>query len=264
MCGLCSVGHAQTFQSVMAHWIRALLVLGIASVQLVACGGGSGAALACSGSTTLESLVACIDTQVPKSDGYVAPTPEQRADWRSIVRTMLEGSCDMTIPSGLNGIVQVRTFTDADNGRNYCLLMEVRDEDGNGVVDHGLGAFIVFNGAGRQLSHQAVHPLADSGTESQAVTVFKKTDSRSFLMAGAHRDASKIPSTCLRSHPESDASHNSDMVIQATNEALLAYYGQAPWFVIQWHGMAAARCPNTDIYMSHGLDLAPDPTDKIM
>ncbi len=53
--------------------------------------------------------------------------------------------------------------------------------------------------------------------------MLKGTDSRSYLMAGAHRDANSAPSTCLRSHPESDASHNSNTMVQATNEALLAY-----------------------------------------
>ena len=57
---------------------------------------------------------------------------------------MLQGSCDFAVPASLDGIVQVTTFTDTDNGRNYCLLMEVRDRDRNGFVDHGFGTFIVY------------------------------------------------------------------------------------------------------------------------
>jgi hypothetical protein len=57
------------------------------------------------------------------SNGYVAPTPSQRADWRIVVNQMLQGSCDFAVPVSLNGIVQVRTFTDTGNGRSYCLLM---------------------------------------------------------------------------------------------------------------------------------------------
>jgi len=44
---------------------------------------------------------------------------------------------------------------------------------------------------------------------------------------------------------------------------LLAHYGAAPWFAIQWHGMAASTCPTTDVYPSHGRDVTPAPTDKI-
>jgi hypothetical protein len=221
--------------------------------------------LTCASSTTLELLVTCIRAQMPQSgsNGYVAPTPTQRAAWRTIVNQMLRGSCDFAVPASLKGIVQVKTFTDTDNGRSYCLLMEVRDKNGNQFVDHGFGTFIVYNSATRQLSHQAVHPIADRMTERQAVTVFKATASHSYLMAGAHRDANSAASTCLASAPESDASHNSNTMVQATNEELLAHYGAASWFAIQWHGMAAPTCPNTDVYLSHGRDVTPAPTDKI-
>ena len=73
--------------------------------------------------------------------------------------------------------------------------------------------------------------------------MFKDTDSRSYLMAGAHRDANSAASTCLPSSPESDASHNSNTMVQATNEELLAYYGAGSWFAIQWHGMADLNLP---------------------
>lgn len=241
--------------------MRTLVILAVGSLLLVACGN----ILTCPSSTTLDSLVTCVRTQMPQSgsNGYVAPTPTQRADWRTVVNQMLQGSCDFPVPGSLNGIARVSTFTDTGNGRSYCLLMEVLDRNGNGFVDHGFGTFIVYNNATRQLSHQAVHPIADSTTETQAVTVFKDTASRSFVMAGAHRDANAAASTCRPSHPESDASHNSNTMVQATNEALLAYYGATPWFAIQWHGMAASTCPNTNVYPSHGRDVTPAPTDKI-
>jgi len=234
----------------------------VALTLLVGCGNPD---LTCSSSTTLDALVMCIRTQMPQSgsNGYVAPTNAERADWQSMVRQMLQGMCDFAPPAGLSGRVAVRTFTDTSNGRSYCLLMEVRDQNGNGVVDSGFGTFITYNNASRQLSHQAVHPIADSTTESQALAVFRDTDSRSFLMAGAHRDANSAASSCRPSFPESDASHNSNTMVQATNEALLAYYGTMPWFAIQWHGMAQSTCPMTDVYPSHGRDAATAPTDKI-
>jgi hypothetical protein len=65
--------------------------------------------LTCPSSATLESLVTCIRTQTPQSgsNGFVAPTPIQRADWRTVINQMLQGSCDFAVPAGLNGIVQV-------------------------------------------------------------------------------------------------------------------------------------------------------------
>ena len=242
--------------------MRKLFIPVAGSLLLVACGRAD---LTCSSSTTLESLVTCIRDQMPQSgsNGYVAPTPSERADWRTVVNQMLQGSCDFAVPASLNGLVQVKTFTDTSNGRNYCLLMEVLDQDANGKVDRGFGTFIVYNRATRQLSHQAVHPIADATTESQAVTVFKDTDSRTYVMAGSHRDANSAASTCLPSFVEADASHNSSTMVQATNEELAAYYGAASWFAIEWHGMAASTCSMTDVFPSHGRDVAPAPTDKI-
>jgi hypothetical protein len=242
--------------------MRTLLIAALASLLLV---GSASADLTCPSSTTLDTLVKCIRKQMPQvgSAGYVAPTPSQRADWRTVVNQMLQGSCDFAVPVSLNGIVQVRTFTDTGYGRRYCLLMEVRNQNGDRFVDHGFGTFIVYGNATRQLSHQAVHPIFDGTTEIQAVTVFRDTDSRSFLMAGAHRNANSAASACLPEHPESDPSHNVDPMVQATNEELLAYYGAASWFAIQWHGMAATSCRTTDVHLSHGVDAVPAPTDKI-
>jgi hypothetical protein len=242
--------------------MRKILIPAVGPLLLVAC---ESSGLTCPSSTTLESLVMCIRDQMPKrgSNGYVAPTAPQRADWRTVVNQMLQGSCDFAVPDSLDQVVQVRTFTDADNGRNYCLLMEVQDQNADGSIDHGFGTFIVYNHATLQLSHQAVHPIADGNTESQALTVFKNTHSRSFLMAGAHRNANSAASACRPSFPESDASHNSNTMVQATNEELLAYYGDTSWFAIEWHGMAASTCPMTDVYPSHGRDVVPAPTDKI-
>ena len=239
-----------------------IIVFPIAGALLLV---GCGNILTCPTSTTLESLVTCIRTQMPQSgsNGFVAPTSVQRAEWRTVVNQMLQGSCDFAVPGSLNGIAQARTFTDTGNGRNYCVLMEVLDRNADGVVDHGFGTFVVYNGATRQLSHQAVHPIADSTTEIQAVAVFKGTDSRSYVMAGTHRDANAALSTCRPSHPESDASHNSNTMVQATNEELLAYYGEASWVAIQWHGMGVSTCPGTDVYPSHGRDVTPAPTDTI-
>ena len=205
--GITSVRVAQTTKGGL---MRRLFIPVVGSLLLVACGESkvmipetAKAYLTCPSGTTLERLVRCIRDKMPKSgsNGYVAPTFAQRADWRIVVNQMLQGSCDFAVPASLNGIVQVKTFTDTGNGRDYCLLMEVRDQNGDGRVDNGFGTFIVYSKATRQLSHQAVHPIADSDTDTQAVTVFKATDSRSFLMAGAHRDANAAPSACLPSSP---------------------------------------------------------------
>lgn len=229
-------------------------------------GSQASADLPCAASTTLEALAVCIRTQMPKggSNGFVNPNATEQAGWRAVVSRMLRGSCDPTLPASLSGIMRIKVFTDSDNKRNYCVLMEVLDANSNGIVDRGWGTFIVYNGATRELSHQAPHPITDSTTEIQAVTLFKETASRSYLLAGAPRDANSANSTCQSSFKEADAAHNTANMFHATNQELINWYGKASWNAIQWHGMGADTCPRTEVYPSHGVDVTPVATDKIL
>ena len=222
--------------------------------------------LTCSSSTTLEALATCIRNQMPQSgsNGYVAPTVAQQNDWRIVVDEMLNGVCTATLPASLTGIMQRGTFTDSANGRSYCVLMEIQDANNNGFVDRGWGTFITYNTALRELSHQAPHPISDSTTESQAITIFKETDSRSYLMAGAHRNANSASSTCQSSYGSADAAHNINNMFHATNQELIAHYGAADWTAIQWHGMAADTCSSTHVYPSHGRNVTPNSGDRIV
>ncbi len=183
--------------------------------------------LACSSSTTLEALATCIRNQMPQSgsNSYVAPTAAQQNDWRTVVTEMLQGTCTATLPASLTGVMQRGTFTDSGNGRSYCVLMEIQDANNNGFVDRGWGTFVVYNAATRELSHQAPHPISDSTTEIQAVTIFKETDSRSYLMSGAHRSANSASSSCQGSYGSADAAHNTNNMFHATNQELIAHYG---------------------------------------
>lgn len=240
-----------------------------------ACGLAPAAAatLNCPNSQTLESLVTCISTQMPQdnSNGYVAPTATQRADFRSVFSRMLAGNCDQALPASLAANMQLRRFQDAGNGRGYCVLMEITDADGNGYVDRGWGTFITYAGASREVAHQAPHPklntstsgsLGDAYTESEAIRVFKQTDSRSFGMCGARRSANTNASSCQSSYRSSDCAHTTNNLLHASTEQLLAHYGTQDFTVIQWHAMAAGTCTET-AYMSHGYATAPPSGAKV-
>jgi hypothetical protein len=158
----------------------------------------------------------------------------------------------------------MRTFADAASGKSYCLLMEVLDANNNGKVDRGWGTFIVDAAAERELSHHAPHPIADSTTEVEAVLAFRDTNSRSYLMCGAHRDANTVVSTCQPQYNEADCAHNTNNMFHAVNEELKNFYAGQNWNAIQWHGMAEATCPTTNAYLSHGRAVLPVPSDKIV
>ncbi len=93
--------------------------------------------------------------------------------------------------------------------------------------------------------------------------MFKGTDSRSYLMAGAHRLANAASSTCQASYGQADAAHNTANMFNATNLELMAWYGTDDWHAIQWHGMAADTCASTDVYLSHGRNVTPTAGDPI-
>ena len=249
------------------HTLKSIrAIVGLALILTLSSVSGSVAAdLTCSSSTTLEGLATCIRLQMPQSgsNGFVAPSAAEQNDWRSVVNQMLQGSCGFALPASLLGIARISNFSDSSNGRSYCVLMEVRDVNGDGFVDRGWGTFVVYGAATRELSHQAPHPIADSTTELQAITIFKDTESRSYLMAGAHRNANAATSSCQSSYNAADAAHNTANMFQATNGELMAYYGTTAWNAIQWHGMATDTCPNTHVYLSHGMNVTPTPDDKI-
>jgi hypothetical protein len=230
--------------------------------------------LSCSSSTTLESLIDCISRQMPAhgSDGFVTPTNTQKADFQTVVRRMLGNECEFALPASLSASMAIRTFTDSSNGRSYCLLMEVTSTVTPGVVDKGWGTFITYPGATREISHHVPHPKFDTNapgssgdayTEREAIRIFKLSDSRSYLMAGARRSASLDASNCQSEYFETDCAHNTKNMFFPANQALNAFYGASDWTAIQWHAKDASTCDN-DMFMSIGFDAAPPAGSKVL
>ena len=239
-------------------------------------------ALTCPEATTLEDLITCIVGQMPGrgSEGFIVPTSTVRSAWRIVAGQMLDGQCDdIVLPAGLGGVYSASTFIDVDNGQNYCVLMEILDQDDNGVVDRGWGTFIVNPDPSRELSIQIAHPIHDIGTAAQGIGVFKGSNSRSFLMAGAHRYANYVCSACQ--HPEcsageavpepqdyleADVAHNVENLFQPAVEELLEFYDGigTSFAALQFHGMGTSSCPGVDVYMTYGLSLPPAVDDKIL
>ena len=243
----------------MRHAIRLTLVV---VALLTSAHAVSAATLTCSTATTLDALATCIKNQIPGngSGEWVAATATEQAAWRSAVNQMLNGACNFALPAAIATAAQIRTFTDTGTGKSYCLLMEVLDANNNGKVDRGWGAFMVNPNATLEISHHAPHPLADLNTENESIGVFGGTNSRSWMMAGAHRLAASGSNSCQSSYGASDAAHAINNMFHATNIELLAFYGNNLQ-TIQWHGMAADTC-STNAFLSHGRDVNPAPGDK--
>ncbi len=225
--------------------------------------------LTCPTAHTLGTLLTCVVDQSgmrDRSGVYVIPSAAERADFRLAARAMLTGAC-ATIALGetISSAYRVRTFTDAANAKHYCVLMEVGDVDGNGKVDRGWGTFIVDNSATRELNIAIAHPLDDARTQDEGLGIFRETNSRSLLLAGARRDlggqrscpGEDAQGTCAAS----DVAHNTDTMFYAVTEELAAFYGSNDWTQLQFHGNRS--CPETDIHMSYGVGIPLIGTDKL-
>jgi hypothetical protein len=140
--------------------------------------------------------------------------------------------------------------------------MEVGDVDGNGKVDKGWGTFIVDNAAARELNIAIAHPLDDSRTQDEGLAIFKATNSRTFLLAGARRDLGPMrPCPGDPSCPASDVAHNTDTMFHVVTEELAAFYGASDWTQLQFHGNQT--CPETDIHLSYGVAGPFSSSDKL-
>jgi hypothetical protein len=220
----------------------------------------------CDDPLSLQQIITCVADRIPRtgSDRYTVPSTALITAWRGVVRQMLSGACEeITLSTELAGARVVR-FRDWDNGRTYCVLREFDDRNNDGFVDRGLGTFIVDPAAERELVHSAPHPLTDSTTEKEAITIFRETRSRAYLLNGVARDASTTPSSCQSAYFESDAAHENRHLFQAATTELAAFYGTRDWTQIEWHGMADTTCPGVNAYMTYGVPGAPPAGSRLL
>jgi hypothetical protein len=245
------------FWSFTLWWLCAGVVFASASAA-------GAAQLTCPNATTLETLIACIVDHMPgkNTNGYKPPSPQQLVDYRTVVHQMLHGQCDPRLPGSLASNLQRRTFTDSQNGKSYCLLMETELATTGKAVAKGWGTFIVADRADRDISHQVPHPIYEDGTEQQAIELFKLTAAHSFLMCGAHRHANGTDGSCqegtaTQKYGPADCAHNNANMFTMANLELDAFYRASPWTAIQWHGMGTDTCPGVDVYLSQGFNAAP-------
>jgi hypothetical protein len=239
--------------------VSAAIVLTVALIA-VPTRSARAATIDCGSEATLEFLVVCIRSHMPLSgsNGFAVPGAAEQADFRAVVRQMLNGACDtIALPATLAGAYSVRTFSDADSAKPYCLLMEVGAVDPTAKVGLGWGTFIVDGAPLREVDVAIAHPIADATTEDQGIGVFKGTESRTFLLAGTHRRANDAASPCQPALSESDAAHNVETMFFAATEEIAAWYGMATFVQLQFHGFAASSCSGVDAHLSYGLSTPP-------
>ena len=235
---------------------------------------------------TLENVVACVIRKMPKkgSGGYTAPSHEEGDAFKTVILEMLNGNCSNQLPVEIRDIYRRGKFIDVLGFDEYCVLLESKDGDGDGIVDHGWGTVIINLNAKREISIQIPHPIFDLHTAEDGIKIFRGTNARSFIMAGTHRHANLVcssdqaidcaPNTSIAIQPsgtampkylQADIAHNVSIPIQGAVEIIRDYYHDHSinWFVaIQFHGNIQETCPQ--VYLTYGVNISPLPDSDLV
>jgi len=212
---------------------------------------------------TLDELITLVLDMMPGEDSelYHAPNSTVMADWEQTVMQMMEG-CISDLPATLSSY---EMWTLTEDNVDYCVLATFQDEDNDGYVDDPWGTIIVNQGAGaKPISVDIPHPLNDANTAKQGIAVFKGTNAASYTLSGSHRYANNEPSACDAAYEIADAAHTLN-AFYASAKAVLGYYiGLGlDHTAIQFHGMSDTTCPGVGAYFTHGVNAAPQPSEKI-
>lgn len=236
------------------------LAIAASAWALTASGGEAGSL--CQGIAGIRELVACVAAHMPEggSGGYVPPLAAERAAWQATVRAMLAGSCDPALPAEL-ALHYERRWLGGRTG--LCVLVETLDADGDGLVDRGWGTFAVASRPRRELHIHVPQPLYDIDTEHQGAAVFEAIGGRSFLMAGAERNANPRPSTCQPAYFKADVAHDTGTIFHATVEVLAEELEPRDGVVLQLHGLGAQHCTGVDVFATWGGSWAPQPGSRL-
>lgn len=194
--------------------LKSLFAFTLIAVAVPLC---NGIAITCTTTTTtLETLIDCLNGYTVPEDayscaGYASAQPQTTPNnevtgWTAAVTQLLNsaGSCSLPAGSTISGSYLVTDFLDTASGRRYCVLSE-KDYVTVGSSNRftrGWGTFVAprdVTGSTLTVHHSAPHPLADTNTPQQAAAVFRRTNSRSLLITGRHRNAlsaTSAPSPC--------------------------------------------------------------------
>lgn len=206
----------------------------------------------------LEEKLPVIKAAIPRRfemtgrSGFVVPNPDEMTAWRTLTTAMVQGDLPgaCAIIAANNFPYSVIQFSDAVTAKTYNILQE--DIPAVDPIAKGWGTYIFNPSATNSLSIQIPHPLFDSFTPEEGVDTFRQLDARTLLMAGTHRYATNVQSSCQPdpnvAGNNADVAHNIENMFEPAHEVIT---GQPAGTVfIQIHGNGSANCP--DVFVSNG------------
>jgi hypothetical protein len=185
-------------------------------------------------------------------NGFAAPSASEMIAWKNLTTAMVQGDLPAAcaIIAANSFPYTVIEFTDWVTTKTYNILQE--DIPPTEPIAKGWGTYIFNPLATNSLSIQVPHPLFDSLTPEEGVDAFRQLDARTLLMAGTHRYATNVQSSCQPdpnvAGNNADVAHNIENMFEPAHEVLSAQ--PLGTVFIQIHGNGSASCP--DVFISNG------------
>ena len=229
---------------VIPIWLCVLIIL-YCSPQLICTATGQSIR-----SGDLHQFISNVHSAMPGSgsNGFIVPTGGQIDTFRTIIDLVLGGeyfSAD-SLAHQLNYVLYEWTDTAQPVGLYYVLAEESAEQQGSVQLGWGLW---VFNTDGLYDAVVEVpHPIFDYNTWRFGFEVYRRLDSRFFILAGAHRYSNGTDPR------PADVAHNTQNMFHVLHQVLSPLSSHS----VQIHGFSRNNHPGyPDIILSNGK---PDPS----
>ncbi|MCA9735310.1 MAG: T9SS type A sorting domain-containing protein [Deferribacteres bacterium] len=186
------------------------------------------------------------------SEGFVPPTSEELAKWRSVIQAMLAENWSDAYTLIQTDFPEYELFQYTDTGNDDAVYYFVREKT---PVTKGWGTFVFATSYLRQLAIETPHPIYDTNTYKQSPDMFRLTGARYLIMAGTHRCANSAisgcdgtSSSCGGAYKVSDMAHSVNTFFQITHEEIAKFNDKT--YQVQIHGHSQSSCE--DIFLSNG------------
>lgn len=221
--------------------------------SLTAYGAGEGGVSGCGGgeppqpiplvSADLASFVTSTLSYVPSySEGYSIPAIEDLTAFDALIANLVDGEYDLVQSAAGALNLELVRFVDTGAGDNelHCLRE---------VELLGRGFFCVDSDSSAMHHISVPHPLYDSNTNTQSITVMRDTGARFLSISTTHRCANAASSACSGTTSAcgggpfkvSDAAHNIDSYFHRFG--VVVHDQSATTHTIQLHGCGSTSCP---------------------
>lgn len=177
------------------------------------------------------------------SNLYVPPSAGEQTQFRTLAASLLAGNIAAADVQAAALNYELVQFTDIPSGQAYLGVREILSM---GQQTLGWGSYFINQNFASDMLVEAPHPRFDSNSWDIAARVFRQSEARGFLLAGAHRNANGAGTA--------DVAHLTDTIFHQVHEVWNGLSAETPAWQI--HGFNIASHPGfpagTDVVFSNG------------